>query len=196
MDRQDRTSVSRRGLVGALGLGAVALAGCLGDDGNDSADGDGGEPDELELIDHPLEDPIEAPTDYSCPVCNMRPSQYPNWNAQLAHEGGEGTFFETPGCLFAYVVDPEAFGGPDAGVAGAWVTDFETGETIDAEEAFFVREHDSGRIDDPMQLNPAPFADRDDALAYVEEYDDLSEEDVIEFDEVGEDEAELYRGGR
>ncbi|MCU4925195.1 nitrous oxide reductase accessory protein NosL [Halobacteria archaeon AArc-dxtr1] len=192
MERLRASGWSRRHVLsGSLSIGLVAVAGCLdGTDGDDAAgdDGSNGNAAELELVDHPGDEPTDVPTS-TCPVCSMQPQQYDEWNAQLAHEDEGGLFFDTTGCLFAYLTDPTAFGGPEADVGGVWVTDFETHETIDATAATFVLEHDDGRLDDPMAPNPLPFADEDDATAYVDSYDDLDESDLAAYDGVRSEDA-------
>jgi hypothetical protein len=53
---------------------------------------------------------------------------------------------------------------------------------------------DSDRVDDPMRINPLAFDTRSDAMAYVEEYDDLTEDDLAAFGDFDRDLAEQYRG--
>lgn len=138
-------------------------------------------------------EPTDVPPDANCAVCNMVPAEYPDWNAQLVHEDSERAYFCTPGCLATYYVVPEQFAATDAPITGAWVNDFETRELIDAFQARFVLETEPDRVEDPMQLNPLPFADEADATAYVEQYDDLDDGDVVSIDEFDRDIAELYR---
>ncbi|WP_220132451.1 nitrous oxide reductase accessory protein NosL [Natronomonas sp. LN261] len=140
-----------------------------------------------------LGDPVEFPEDAECPVCNMMPAEYPAWNAQLAHENGDRAFFDTSGCLAAYVAYTDRFGGPDSTLQTAWVTGFETGELLPASDAYFVRVTDPDHVDDVMMRNPTPFADRSDAEAFVEEFDVYGDEDIITFDEFDEDLATFYR---
>lgn len=147
----------------------------------------------LEELDASIDEPTEVPSDATCPVCNMVPAQYPDWNAQLVHEDEERVFFCTSGCMTAYYVVPERFDAPDAAIAGVWVTDFVTSDLIDGLEANYVLETDTDRVDDPMMRNPLPFVDRASAIAYVEQYDDLAEDDVVTIDEFDQDIAELYR---
>lgn len=187
-------SLERRRLLGLLGASALAgSAGCLGGTEDDSADED----DERTFdptIEHPGEEPVEFTADQNCPVCNMTPRDYPDWHGQVAHENGDGAAFDTSGCMFAYLVANTA----ESPVTGAWTVDYETGDLVDATEAFFALITDESAVDDPMKINPRTFADRDDAVAFLEEYDaeDLTEEDVIEFDEIDRETAEIYRSNR
>jgi copper chaperone NosL len=79
-------------------------------------------------------------------------------------------------------------------IAGGAVTDYETGERIDGREAVYALETDPDRVDDPMGLNPAPFANRDDAEAYVEAVEYLSAEDIVGLDAFDRDLASQHRG--
>ncbi|OIB58616.1 nitrous oxide reductase accessory protein NosL [Natrialba sp. SSL1] len=192
---------ARRTVLGSLGTGAaIGLAGCLGDfggDGDDDPDenGDDSHPYEDRMIDHDGGEPLEFTDDQSCAVCNMTPADYPTWQSQLAHENGEGAVFDTPGCLFAYYAVPPV----DDPIADAWVTDFETGELIDATEAYFVIVTNEDAVSgETMGINPRPFADREDAVAYLDEWDgeELTEDDIIGLSDVDREIAETYRGGR
>ncbi len=189
MNRSDSCWVSRRTFVAvAGGTGTGFLAGCLDGESDDGANADGesengGSDEVIELVDHPGDEPMEPPDEYVCPVCNMPPADWPDWNAQLVHGDNEGTFFDSPGCLFAYYADPEDpnHGGPDSDITGGWVTDFETRDLTDAMETSYVLEDNHDRNNPPMD-SPIPFADEDDAIAYVEEYDNLSEDDIVSLD--------------
>lgn len=121
------------------------------------------------------------------------PAAYPEWNAQLAHEDGTRAFFDSSGCLAAYKSYTDRFGGPDSPLQNAWVTGYETGELLNASEAFFVRVTNPDHVDDVMMRNPTPFADRSDAAAFVEKFEAYSEDDIITFDEFDRDLAMLYR---
>lgn len=219
MVEPDRSVPTRRTVLSIAGAGILTgLAGCTGngetppeddtgengassnDAGTDDADEDGTEGSDHESDDGDtnssetsLEDPVEYPADATCPVCNMVPAEYPAWNAQLAHENGDRVFFDSSGCLAAYVAYPDRFDAPDSALDMAWVTGFETGVLLDASEAHFVRVNDPDHVDDVMRMNPTPFADRADAKAFVDEYETYDEDDIIGFDEFDRELAELYR---
>jgi hypothetical protein len=101
---------------------------------------------------------------------------------------------DTAGCMVAYHAVPGAFAATDADIGGVWATDYETGERIDGREAVYALETDPDRVDDPMGLNPAPFANRDDAETYVEAVEYLSAEDIVGLDAFDRDLASQYRG--
>ncbi|AGB32707.1 lipoprotein [Natrinema pellirubrum DSM 15624] len=166
--------VDRRRFIGALAAGTgVGIAGCLGE--SESDDGPPAQVYEptLEGIE---EGPFAFPEGESCAVCSMAATEYPE-SSQLVHENGQAAVFESPGCLFAYVASST----PDSPIAGAWTVDRETGEQIDATEAHYVLITDEEAVDDPMGIDPKAFADREDALNYLEawEAEDLSPEDDI-----------------
>lgn len=137
---------------------------------------------------------VDIPADAECAVCEMTAANFPAWNGQAVHDDGTRAFFCSSGCATTYAVAPDQFADTDAGVAGLWVTDFETGERIDGTTAYYALETDSDRVDDPMRLNPAPFADREDAVAYVEAVDYLTSEDIVELAAFDSDLAAQYRG--
>ena len=200
MTGRDGESLERRRLLGLFGASVlVGSAGCIGDAGSgagsdeESDDGD----DERTFdptLEHPGDEPIEFSPDQNCPVCNMTPTDYSYWHSQVGHENGEGAAFDTPGCMFAYLVANTA----DSPVAGAWTVDHETRDLIDATAAQFVLVTDEDAVDEPMKINPRAFADEDDAVAFLEEWDaeELTEEDIIGFDEIDRETAEIYRGNR
>ncbi|MDQ2050063.1 nitrous oxide reductase accessory protein NosL [Natronolimnohabitans sp. A-GB9] len=200
----------RRAILGSIGAGAaVGLAGCLGgDDENGEENGDengdeNGEENGEENGDEngdengeetaSLEEPAEFPEGRDCAVCSMEAGDYPDWNAQLVHEDEHREFFCSAGCMAAYYAAPEEFDGSDAAVEGVWVTDFETGELIDGTEAYYVRVTDPDHVDDIMMRNPTPFAERSDAEAFVDEFDEYDDEDIITLEDFDRDLAELYR---
>lgn len=193
MTARDGVPLERRRLLGLLGTGAfVGIAGCSG--GDDDADDDENEPGEKTFdpnIEHPGDEPVEFTDDQNCAVCTMTPTDYSRWQSQLAHGNGEGAVFDSPGCMFAYVAANTA----DSEIAGAWTIDYETREQIDATEAFFVRITDEEAADDPMGIEPRAFADEDDALEFIEEWDaeELTEDDIIGLDDVDRDTAMIYR---
>lgn len=188
-----------------LGTGAaLSLAGCGGDGGDGAADGEDGAADGDSVDEEtPTESPepdddeeyqaVEVPADANCPVCDMKSANFPEWNAQTVHEDDTREFFCTSGCATTYYVEPDRFAETDADIAGLWVTDFESSEFIDGTAAYYALETDSDRIDDPMRLNPAPFGDRADAVAYVDEVDYLTSDDIVELSAFDRELATQYR---
>lgn len=202
----EQYAVDRRWIVGTIGIGAAAgLAGCLGGSGDDSEDGgdedltDGEGDDDEVTLSEPVDFP-ETDDEGGCAVCNMVAAEYPDWNAQLVHDDGHREYFCSKGCLMAYYFVPEKFtsGNPDEEIAGVWASSFQNGELIDAMEAYFVYEQDRERHDFPMPMgSPLAFRTREDAVSYVAEYDDLTEDDhIITLGDVDREVAETYREPR
>ena len=205
MEETSGWTTRRRLLGGVIGAGTVALAGCLSGD-DDSSDDE--EPSDAEsprsgirsraelvaVSDHPIDEPAPFEDDHACPVCGMPPASYRIWNGQIAHADGTGLFFDTPGCLLAYLVLPDEHA-TDEAVETIWFTDFETQDIFEVDDGYLVEETDMGRHSFPMGGSPIPFEARDDAEAYVEEHD-LHDDAVRTIDDVDRDFAEFYRGNR
>ncbi|MFC4544460.1 nitrous oxide reductase accessory protein NosL [Halosolutus amylolyticus] len=189
-------STSRRRFLGVVGTGVpVGVTGCLGGTGDDGNDDGDGEHQYATDVEHPGDEPLEFTGEYVCPVCNMIPADYPTWRCQLAHEDGQGALFDTPGCLFAYYAAPPT----DAEITAAWVTDFESEALVDGFEASYVLVTDDAAVpEETMGINPRPFENREDAVAYLDEWDaeDLTEDDVVELTDVDREIAAIYRGNR
>lgn len=171
-------TISRRRLLGGVaGAVGLSIAGCLGRQPSTT-------------------DPVDVPADAECATCKMKPAEYPDWNAQLAFADGDRAFFCSPGCLVAFHASPATFraGRSWDDVAGVWAHDYPSKELFDAESGSFVLETDAGRIDAPMMKNPIPFAERGDARAYVDQYDDLTESDIVGLDAFDDELASKYRG--
>lgn len=192
----DRNGLERRGLLGSLGAGlAAGFAGCLG--GEQPEDQSGDEPPARvyePTIENVTDGPFEFPEGHRCAVCGMPATKYFG-KGQLVHENGLAAVFDSPGCLFAYKVSST----PESPIAGAWTTDYETGDLIDATAAHFVLITDEEAADDPMGIDPRPYADREDAIAFLEEWDaeELTEDDIIVgLEEVDLEIASIYRKNR
>jgi len=202
-------SVDRRWVLGTIGIGTAAgLAGCLSngdDDTEETSDGeaDDGEDDQDTDDEITLSEPVEFPEDEGegvCAVCSMIAADYPDWNAQVVHEDGHREYMCSKGCLTAYYFAPEKFtsGDADEEIVGVWATCFQSGELIDGTEAYFVYEQEPERQDFPMPLgSPLAFSNRDDAVSYVEDYDDLTEDKhIITLEDIDREVAEHYREPR
>lgn len=195
----DGHGLTRRAVVGTWCAGVgVVLAGCV--DGEDPGENDSGlqagTPDG-DFVEHGGSEPESVPADYRCDgLCGMVVADWPGWNAQIAHETGEAVFFCSPGDMILYAQDPAGHGGPDSPIAAAWVSEFDSGTLIDALAAHYVLDYDEDRYDEPMNNNPRPFADEDDAVAFTEQYDDLSADDIIGFEAFDRELAAPYSGHR
>lgn len=141
-------------------------------------------------------DPVSVPMDSGCGVCNMKPAEYPDANSQLSFSDGGREFFCSPGCLTAYYGDPGHFssGRERDDIVGVWDRDYGTKEIIDADHASYVLENQGDRVELPMMMNPVPFELEANAIEYVNQYDDLTEEDIISLLSFDRDLAKTYRG--
>lgn len=186
------TGPSRRRLLAVVGgTIAVGAVGCLGDDANDT------EETEPALESHPGDGPIEVPDGKICDgVCGMSAEEPAAWVGQLAHDDGTGAFFCSVGCLVAYVAAPEYAEGNDAPVTGAWVPDYVSKDVIDGLGAHYALEDDEDYEHEPMGINPRPFAAYEEAIAYVDSRERLTEDDIIEFPDFDLETARIYRGNR
>lgn len=141
-------------------------------------------------------DSVSIPADAECAVCSMKPANFPDVNSQLSFADGERKFFCSPGCLTAFYGDPDNFvsGRDTNGIVGVWDHDYGTKEMIDADHASYVLETDGDRVDLPMKMNPVPFDLEADAVEYVDQYDDLTEDEIVSLLEFDRELAERYRG--
>ena len=204
----ERDGLERRRLLGALGLGATAaIAGCLGGGTEGNGNGTGSEDGDRAQVYEPsfsLADGEEPPLRYDserlrsqrCDVCGMPINKY-DGKSQLIHENGQVAVFDFPGCLFAYSVSST----PDSPVDRAWTTDEATGDHyIDAMDAHYVLISDKEAASDPMGIEPRPFANREDAISFIESWaaEDLSPEEdmIVGLDEVDMEIAKIYRKNR
>ncbi len=201
MVNQPTPAYRRRALLSSIGVGAAAsFAGCLGgddsepDDENGNGDDANGDADENGDDDAEFEQAADFPDERECAVCSMVAGEYSDWNAQLIHEDGHREYFCSSGCMAAYYGAPEEFSGPDSEIEGVWVTEYETGELIDGTEAYFVEVTDEDHVDDIMMRNPTPFADREDAEAFVDEFEEYDDEDIITLESFDRELGEFYRG--
>jgi len=81
-----------------------------------------------------------VPASARCPVCGMYPARHPRWAAQIIFKEGSSHHFDSPVDLFVFLQRVERYnrGRTLDDVAVSYVTDFETGQSIDAKTAWFV----------------------------------------------------------
>lgn len=189
-------------LVAVVGTGTLALAGCLGDgddtDGDHGGNGDGGSlgGGETRLVEDeefpPVDEPASVPSGALCGVCNMTPADYPHANTQAVHENEARQFFCSPGCLVTYAVATDQLAETDSPLATMWARDADHEGLVVAGDLLWVLDTDVDRGVDPMR-NPLPYENHEDALEWVATYDDLSEDDIVAFEEITVADAEEYR---
>lgn len=111
--------------------------------------------------------PRSIPATARCPVCGMYPARSPRWAAQIIFKDGAAHFFDSPINLFIFLGKVERYnkGYSVSDVAARYVTDFATGQSINAERAIFV--HGSNALG-PMRDSDLPaFAERQAAVAFA-----------------------------
>lgn len=196
----EHDGLGRRRLLGALGVSATAgIAGCLGGSGSEGDGPEDGDGEQAQVYEPSIEGVEEGPVEFTdsqrCDVCGMPVTKYFG-NSQLVHENGQAAVFDLPGCLFAYKVSST----PDSPIQDAWTTDYQTGDLIDATKAHYVLITDKEAAEDPMGIDPRPYANREDAVAFLEswEAEDLSpdEDIIVGLDEVDMEIAKIYRKNR
>ncbi|MES3162274.1 MAG: nitrous oxide reductase accessory protein NosL [Halorubrum sp.] len=186
--------MNRRTYLAAV-AGGLALAGCVGDEGDDSADADEDDSYQRLVEDEefpPVSEPADVPSEPLCGVCNMTPADYPHANAQVVHENEARQFFCSPGCLTTYTVAPDAVAETDSPIATAWARDTNHEELVAAEDLYWVLDTNPDRGIDPMR-NPLPYEEHDDALAWVEDHGNLAPADIVTTDEITVADVEEYR---
>ena len=142
----------------------------------------------------------EPDGDVSCSVCGMNTEMFGGWHAQATHADGTRVEFCSTGCLVSYVVDPAHHDAPDSPIHGVWVVDFDERpsggtELIDAHDARFVLDYETAdKFTTPMGGSPPAFPDYDAAVSYVDEYEELTEDDIVALDDLDDEIANEYRG--
>lgn len=124
-----------------------------------------------------------VPKEARCPICGMYPARYPRWAAQLVFEDGAAHFFDSPADLLHFMRDPGRYDPERASdaVAAAYLTDFASGDWIEARNALLVID---STIRGPMRGADLPaFASAAAAAAFIAERGGK----LLRFEEVGED---------
>lgn len=105
--------------------------------------------------------PRPIPADARCPVCGMYPARFPRWAAQSIFKDGAAHYFDSPINLFVFLQRVDRYNSRYAvdDVAISFVTDFETGQWIEAQDAFFV--HGSSAFGPMRDADLPAFASRE-----------------------------------
>ncbi len=85
--------------------------------------------------------PKSIPADARCPICGMYPARSPRWAAQTVFRDGASHFFDSPIDMFAFLQRIDRYNKRyvQEDIAVSYVTDFESGQWIEAHRAFFVQ---------------------------------------------------------
>ncbi|MDP1927137.1 MAG: nitrous oxide reductase accessory protein NosL [Thiobacillus sp.] len=111
--------------------------------------------------------PKPIPADARCPVCGMYPARAPRWAAQIVFRDGASHFFDSPIDLFVFLqrIDRTNKRYVQQDIAVSYVTDFETGQWIEAQRAFFAQ---GSTVMGPMRDADLPaFATREAAAVFA-----------------------------
>lgn len=86
-------------------------------------------------------EPRPIPAEARCPVCGMYPARFPRWAAQTLFRDGAAQYFDSPVNLFVFLHRVDRYNRSYTlnDVAASFVTDFESGQWIELQKAFFVR---------------------------------------------------------
>lgn len=111
--------------------------------------------------------PRAVPAEARCPVCGMYPARTPRWAGQVIFTDGAAHYFDSPVDLFSFLqrVDRHDRNYTADDVAMTFVTDFESGEWIETERAFFV--HGSTLLGPMRDADLPAFSSRSAADALV-----------------------------
>lgn len=88
----------------------------------------------------PMLSPRPIPDGARCPVCGMYPARSPRWAAQSIFKDGASHSFDSPIDLFFFLQSVDHYDNryTAADIAASFVTDYESGQWVEASSAFFV----------------------------------------------------------
>jgi nitrous oxide reductase accessory protein NosL len=121
---------------------------------------------------------IVDPTDQDrCPVCNMIPARYPDFNAQLIMADKQRFHFCSAQCLFEFTQNPRKYGATTGEVGDAWLHDHVSGRYIFAKNAYYVV---GSKVPGPMGPEPIAFDLKSEASDFAKTNNGL----VLKFEKV------------
>ena len=159
MQREKFYRGPERALAVAICLVLAMLIGCA------SSSGSGAAP-QSSAADHALKaGPLDIPQNASCGRCGMYPANYPRWQTQVIFTDGSMTPFDGCKCMFNFIFSMElqGQGHKSEDIAAVFVKDFNTGEWLNARDAYFVV---GSGVMGPMGKELIPFAGRDAAVEF------------------------------
>lgn len=98
-----------------------------------------------------------------CPVCDMYPARYPKNKCQLQTSDGEVVHFCSTQCLFEYLKNSQKYRKTDLTTKFIWVVDYDNGNWIYAQNAFYVVNSD---VAGPMGKEAYPFVNIESAKKF------------------------------
>lgn len=98
-----------------------------------------------------------------CPVCGMYPTKFPKNKCQIQTADGEVVHFCSTQCLFEYLKNFQKYGKTELNTKFVWVVDYESGQWIYGQNAFYVIGTD---VAGPMGKEAYPFVNKEKAVAF------------------------------
>ncbi|MGE5839336.1 MAG: nitrous oxide reductase accessory protein NosL [Deltaproteobacteria bacterium] len=121
---------------------------------------------------------IVDPTDQDrCPVCNMIPARYPEFNVQLLTADKKRLHFCSTQCLFLFMQEPGKHGASVGGVGDVWLHDYVSGRYIFAKNAYYVV---GSKVHGPMGPEAIAF----DLKSEASEFTKTNNGQVLKFEEL------------
>lgn len=107
-----------------------------------------------------------------CPVCKMKVKASDKWATEIFYRDGTKLMFESPGDMLAFYSSPESYDVPGshkekANIERLEVRDYGTGDPININQASLAYK---SKVKSPMGPDLIPFANRSDALRFIEEH--------------------------
>lgn len=114
-----------------------------------------------------------------CPVCGMYPANYPKWHSQIIFTDGEHSSFDSPIEMFRFIHNMAKYDSHHsaAQIGRLYVPAYETGEWLDAKDAFYVV---GAKVSGPMGADLPAFANEELAQGFVKQ----SGGEVLDFSHV------------
>ena len=102
---------------------------------------------------------IHVPKNAKCPVCGMFVAKYPRWATMIVDTSGRKLYFDGVKDMMRYIQNHP--------FKRAYVSDYYTGQTIDATKAWYVVGSD---VTGPMGKELIPFGSKEEALRFMKDH--------------------------
>ena len=168
---QRRLMLMAAGVTGLLAVGGTALLGRRGARASAASEDDICIVAPTHAYDPvsglPMTAPREVPAQARCPVCGMYPARHRRWAAQVIFQDGDVQFLDSPLSLFQYLQQVSRYtpGRHANHIAAIYVSDQDSGQWLEADEAVFVH---GSILMGPMRSGNLPaFASEAQAQAFI-----------------------------
>ena len=102
---------------------------------------------------------IHVPKNAKCPVCGMFVAKYPRWATMIVDSTGQKVYFDGVKDMMRYIQNHP--------FKRAYVSDYYSGQTIDATRAWYVLGSD---VTGPMGKELIPFGSKEEALRFMKDH--------------------------